>query len=130
MFKYTRLHEFIMPKKVPKFGVQEVIKFVGVSSLPAAEQATVQTLSTENYEKIKRDLRNIANMTVHIKCYEKEGGRKKYSMHVRVSAPTFVFESCKADDWDLPRALHKAFNDIRSQIRHRMHSDSTRPDRL
>ena len=119
-----------MPKKVPKFGVQEVIRFVGVSSLPAEEQATIQTLTTENYEKIKRDLHNITNMTVHIKCYEKEGGRKKYSMHVRVTAPTCVFESCKADDWELPRALHKAFNDIRSQIRHRMHSDSSRPDRL
>jgi hypothetical protein len=119
-----------MTKDVPKFGEKEVIQFVGVSSLPADEQEIVHRLTTEHYEKIKRDLRNITNMTVHIKCYEKEGNRKKYSMHVKVVAPTREFNSTKADDWELSRALHKAFNDIRSQIQHRMHSDTSRPDRL
>ena len=119
-----------MTKKVPKFGEKEVIQFIGVSDLSAEEQATINTLTTENYEKIKRDLKNITNMTIHVKCYEKEGGRKKYSMHVKVVAPTKEFNSSHADDWELPRALHKAFNDIRSQIQHRVHSDVGRPDRL
>jgi len=118
-----------MTKEVPKFGTQEVIQFVGVNCLSAEEQEVIQRLTTENYEKIKRDLRNITNMTVHVKCYEKEGNRKKYSMHVKVIAPTKEFNSSKADDWELPRALHKAFNDIRSQIQHRMHTDVGRPER-
>ncbi len=108
----------------------EVIQFVGVSVLSAEEQEVVQRLTTENYEKIKRELHNLTSMTVHVKCYEKEGNRKKYSMHVKVIAPTHVFDSSNADDWELPRALHKAFTDIKHQIQHRLHTDSTRPDRL
>ena len=108
----------------------EVIQFVGVSDLSAEEQATVNSITTEHFEKIKRDLQNITNMTVHVKCYQKEGGRKKYSMHVKVAAPTRIFDSSNADDWELPRALHKAFEDIRHQIQHRLHTDSTRPDRI
>ena len=119
-----------MSKEVPKFGVQEVIQFIGVSELSADEQATVQTITTEYFEKIKRDLQNITNMTVHIKCYQKTGSRKKYSMHVKVAAPTQIFDSSHADDWELPRALHKAFTDITNQIHHKLHTDSTRPDRL
>lgn len=119
-----------MKKEVPKFGAKEVIQFVGVSELPAEEQATIQTLTTEYFEKIKRKLHNITNMTVHVKSYEKEGGRRKYSMHVKVTAPTQIFDSSNADDWELPRALHKSFADILHQIQHKMHTDVTRPDRI
>ncbi|HLF55200.1 MAG TPA: hypothetical protein VI612_05800 [Candidatus Nanoarchaeia archaeon] len=116
-----------MPKVPPE---TEVIQFIGVKDLSSEEQETVQRLTTENYEKIKRKLHNLTNMTVHVKCYQKEGDKKKYSMHVKVAAPTHVFDSSNADDWELPRALHKAFEDIMHQIQHRMHTDVTRPDRL
>ncbi len=116
-----------MAKPIPE---TEVIQFVGVSDLPAEEQEVVQRLTTEHYEKIKRKLHNLTNMTVHVKCYQKEGNRKKYSMHVKVVAPTQIFDSSNADDWELPRALHKAFTDIKHQIEHKMHTDVTRPDRL
>lgn len=119
-----------MTKDVPKFGEKEVIQFIGVSDLPAEEQAIVHQLTTEHYEKIKRKLHNLTNMTVHVKCYDKEGDRKKYSLHVKVMAPTKEFNSTKADDWELPRAVHKAFNDIDAQIKHRLHNDTSRPGRL
>jgi len=108
----------------------EVIQFVGVSELSPEDQATVKSISTDEFEKIKRELHNITNMTVHVKCYEKEGDRKKYSMHVKVVAPTKVFDSSKADDWDLAKAMHMACESILHQIQHKFHTDSTRPDRL
>ncbi len=116
-----------MTKIVPKFGTHELIQFVGVSELAPEEQALVSKISTENYEKIQRMIKNVENMTVHIKCYDKEGQRKKYSLHVRVKAPTTaVIESCKSHDFDLARALHKAFDDVHTQIEHRFHT-GTRP---
>ena len=117
-----------MTKDVPKFGEQEVIQFVGVSDLDAAEQAVVHSLTTEHFEKIKRKLHNIVNMSVHVKCYMKDGDRKKYSLNVKVSAPTKSFDSNMSDDWELPRALHKAFDNIMHQIEHRLHNSTTRPD--
>jgi len=115
-----------MVKTVPKFGVHELIQFVGVNELDPEEQAVVSRLSTEQFEKIRRMVTNIENMTVHIKSYDKEG-KKKFSLHIRVKAPTSaVIESCKSHDFDLARALHKAFDDIRTQIEHRFHT-GTRP---
>ena len=106
----------------------EVIQYVGVSDLSADEQTTVNTLSTEYYGKIKRELKDLANMTVHVKCYQKEGNRKKYSMHVKAWSPTHNFDSSNNDDWELAAALHMAFNSILHQIQHKLHTDRTRPD--
>jgi len=117
-----------MPKEIPKFGTHEIIQFVGVHDLDPDEQMLVNKIATENYEKIKRELHNVTNMVVHIKCYEKEGGKKKYSLHVRAIYPSRVIESCKSHDFDLARALHKSFDDIKEQIKHHFHSDRTRPD--
>lgn len=108
---------------------QDIIQFVGVSDLSAAEQDTVQVLSRDYHEKIKRQLNNLTDISVHVKVYEKEGNRKKYSVHLKVAAPTVLFAADKADSWELPAALHSAFQDIQSQIKHRLHTDTTKPDR-
>ncbi len=115
-----------MEKEIPKFGTHEEIQFVGVSELEPMEQETVQLLSTENYAKIKRAMKNLTSLVIHVKKHEKGGERKKYSIHLRVICPTATIESCNADDFELPRALHKAFNDIKEQIKHKFHSDVTR----
>lgn len=104
----------------------EIIQFVGVRDLEPMEQETVQRLTTENYQKIKRQLQNLTDMRVHVKTYKKEGDQKKYSIHILIAYPGKVIESCKSHDYELPRALHKAFNDIKEQINHAFHSDTTR----
>ena len=112
-----------MTDVIPKYGTHEQIQFIGVNELAPEEQAIVSRLSTEHYEKLQRVLKTIENMTVHIKCYDKEGSKRKFSLHVRVKAPmTTVIESCKTHDFDLARALHKAFDDLHTQIEHRFHT--------
>ena len=125
-YKYSGRARAIMPKIVPKFGTHELIQFIGVNELEPEEQAIVSKLSTEHYEKLHRMMKNIENMTVHIKCYGEEGGKRKFSLHVRVKAPTMaVIESCKSHDFDLARALHKAFDDLKTQVEHRFHGGSS-----
>lgn len=105
---------------------QEIIQFIGVSDLEPMEQDTVQTLTTENYPKIKRALKNITSLKVHVKMYKKEGEQKKFSLHVQAIYPGGTIESTKAHDFELPRAIHKAFNDIKEQINHKLKTDVTR----
>ena len=105
-----------------------IIQFIGINELSPEEQETVQELATKAHERITTILQNITELVVHIKTYENEGERKKYSLHVRCAAPSLMFESEKAHDWDLARVLHKAFNDIEQQIKHKLHTDSSRPD--
>lgn len=126
VFIHIALNIF-MEKEIKDVSFNEVIQFIGVSDLPAVEQDTVQTLSQEYFEKIKRQLQNITNLSVHIKCYDLEGQRRKYSLHVKVSAPTNIFASDKSDSWELPAALHAAFTDIQNQITHKLHTDTSKP---
>ncbi len=117
-----------MDKIIPKFGTHEMIQFVGVNELAPEEQELVSRLSTENYEKFTHLVKNIEQMVVHIKTYENEGQKKKFALHIRIKVPTMaIFESCKSHDFDLARALHKSFDDIRTQIEHKFHHAS-RPE--
>ena len=106
-----------------------IIQFVGVNELTPEEQETIQQITTENYEKIATSLQNLTDLVVHVKTYNDEGKRKKYSFHIRCIAPTVIFESKKGFDWELARSLHKAFHDIIHQIEHKLHVNSSRPDR-
>ena len=105
---------------------EEIIQFVGVADLKEDEQAVVKALSEEYYQKIKTYLQNVTSMAVHIKTQKDEAGkgkekkRKKFSIKVRVLAPTHVFESKHASDWDLARTLHKAFKNIEHEVEHKL----------
>jgi preprotein translocase subunit SecA len=112
-----------MPEKeVPKFGEKEMIQFIGLNDFTGEEQAVIQQLSTEHYQNIKRELHNVQGMHVHAKVQDK-GGKRHYSFHVRLIVPTKTIEACNDSDWDLPRALHKAFNDVKQQVIHTFHTD-------
>lgn len=106
---------------------KEVIQFIGVKELSPEEQAIVNTLSTEYYQKIKRSLKNLTSLAVHVKTYKKEGSKKKYSINIRAIAPTKIIESKMAADWDLARTLHKAFKNIEHEIEHKLKVSSQKP---
>jgi len=104
------------------------IQFIGVSELNAEEQEIVSSITTEYFEKLKRSLHNDTNLVVHVKTHNVEGNRKKYSMHIRAMLPTKQqFDSTNQDDWELPAVLHKAFESIQNQIKHKLHNDVSRP---
>jgi hypothetical protein len=106
---------------------EDIIEFVGLPDLDEDEKRILNTLSTEYYQKIKRTLKNVTSLVVHVKKYKKQGKKHKYSLHVRAIAPTRAFESTKAADWDFARTLHKAFKDLENQIKHKLHSDDQKP---
>ncbi len=101
----------------------EEIKFVGLKELSEDDQSKVQKLCTEYYGKIRRMLKNQVSITVQFKQYDKEGNRTKYSINIKASAPTRIFTSNKEADWDVSKALHKAFEDLETQIEHTFHTD-------
>lgn len=98
---------------------EEIIQFIGLDDLNEEEKTVLKELSEEYYEKIKRSLKNMTSLAVHVKIYKNEGSRKKYSLHVRAIAPTDIIETDKEADWDLARTLHKSFKNIERQIEHK-----------
>jgi ribosome-associated translation inhibitor RaiA len=98
----------------------EPIQFIGLNALEDVDQQMVQTLTTEYYDKIQRELKNLTSLVIHIKTAAKEGHRHRYEVTVRAIAPTRVFES-SSEDWDLATSLHKTFKDLEREIQHAFH---------
>ena len=105
----------------------EPIQLAGMDELQPAEIPLVNKLVNEYHEKLQRELSNMTSLQVHIKCYDKEGSKRKFSINAKAVAPTQIFSSTKAQDWDLARTLHKCFKDLERQIRHRLKTDEQRP---
>ncbi len=101
----------------------EVIQFTGVNGLNQEQKRLLSKISTEYYQKIKQQLHNETNITVHIKAYNKTGSRCKYSIHIKAIAPTKTFVSTKAVNWDFSTTLHKAFKDLEMAIKKGLKED-------
>ena len=101
----------------------ENIQIIGIKELDEMELEAVNRIASKGYEKIKRELKNDVSIAVHVKGHPKHGEKKKYGIHVKVIAPTRMFNSTKSVDWNLETALHGAFDDVVKMIRHAFHTD-------
>ncbi len=104
----------------------EAIQYSGLHEIDASQRRVLDKLSAEYYDKIARELKNVTSLQVHIKTYKKIG-KPKFSIHAKAVAPTRIFASTKAHDFDFHACLHMAFRDLETQIRHRLHADDQRP---
>jgi len=108
----------------------EVIKFSGdFNFLSEEDKNFVVGVLKDFYSKVKRSLNNEVSFEVFVKDYKKNKASKndslsekkvKYSMHLKVVAPTAIFEA-EAVDWDLARTVHQLCKKIETEIEHRFH---------
>lgn len=101
----------------------EPIQIIGIKELDDMEVDAVNRLANRYFGKIQREIKKVRSVAIHIKSYDKEGRQKKYSVHVKLIAPTRIFVSTKASDWNLEKALHGSFRDIIRQLQHSLHTD-------
>lgn len=101
----------------------EPLQIIGIRNLDEMEIEAVNRVANRYYVKIQRQIKKVNSLVVHIKAYEKEGSQRKYSIHVKLLAPTRIFVSTKAFDWDLEKTLHKSFRDVIRQVKHSLHTD-------
>ena len=95
-----------------------IIQYINLKELNPEEQAVVTGIFDKEYEKIHRLFSgNLLNLLVHTKVHDK-GGKKKYSVHIRAEAPTKIFATKKAVDWNLKTATRKAIAEIKNHVSH------------
>ena len=63
--------------------------------------------------KLQRKVKNEFKLIVHLKEYEKDGKRQKYSINLRIEFPGQILTSSQ-EDWDWRAALHKAFENAKN----------------
>ncbi len=93
------------------------IQFFGCEDLPGQLYDSVRTQVAEFYEKAKRAyFKDITYMQVQIKQYEqKEGKKKKYSVHLRLAVPSRVFNADYAH-FDLNTAVSYSVQALTQQV--------------
>ncbi len=104
----------------------ELIEIKGIDILTKEEKRLANKLLNEYFPKIERKIKNIISLKVHIKEYEKEGKRKKYSINIKVINSADVFEA-NAHNWDFARTMHKVLNKIENEIEDRFHPSEQHP---
>jgi hypothetical protein len=99
----------------------EEVEIVSGKMLTDEEKNLVNHLAKEYSLKIKRIVKNQVLLKIHFKEYNKEGKRKKYSLHVEAVFAGRVLNS-NSWDYDLARAIHKSMKKIESGAEHTFHS--------
>ncbi len=113
-----RVGSLLIPKKFN-------IRFVGLGSLELDTYQTynVKKICSNEAFKLQRKLHNESfGLTVHIKEYERDGKKHKYSVHLRVEFPSQIITSSQ-EDWDLETALRKTFANAQNAVRKQFHGD-------
>ena len=97
-----------------------LIETKGFDVLENLEKTDFERLVSDYSKKIQRRLKNIEALSFHLKEYNKEGNRKKFSIHVRVTGPFKTFEA-SSDDWDFNRTVHQVFQKLENEIESTFH---------
>ncbi len=94
----------------------------GAEDLGEYEKGIINRLSNEYFEKIKRGLKEVViSFDVHVKCFEKKGNVKRFSVDARLKSPGHEFEA-SVEEWKLADAVHKVLEKIMNEIEHKTHA--------
>ncbi len=88
-----------------------------LDKLDAFEKATVERICPREFDKVKRPLPTSC-LVVDIKKINSGGKRATYEVKLRVDAPSVKLYADHSD-WELQRALHRAFDNLKMEVEHK-----------
>ena len=103
-----------------------MLEFTGLGELEPLEQTIVKGIAQDYYPILQRDVHNDVDILVHVKSYEKEGNRSKYSIHLKLVYAGRVLNVDGVHDWDLPKGVHQAFVAMLNLVRHKFRLDGNK----
>ncbi len=104
-----------------------IINFIGLkeAGLDSMQLETFRGHAEKEAEKASHLFKGNYEIELELKTHGKGGERKKYSVRLRLEAGKKV-ESVKDFDWELERALHKAFANLNNRLKHKYRMDTAR----
>jgi len=102
------------------------IKFIGLNEvkLKPYQKYNIKKITANEAFKIQRQVHNEFFLNIHLKEYEKDGNRQKYSVNLRVEFPGQIITSTQ-EDWDVETALRKTFNNAKNKLKKKFRGDSS-----
>ena len=98
-----------------------VIRFIGLKKLNDGQQAAINKISNKYYQKIARNLKKDVDVDLQVKIDDTAGKRERFTIKIRIDQPS-VLINANSSDWDLNKALHKAFEAVLREIEHKFKS--------
>ena len=99
----------------------EQIQVKGIELLDEKEKKIADKLFDEYYTKVQRKIKNLTSLKIHIKEYNKDGKRKKYSINAETVSSGKTFKA-NSYDWNFAATIHDVFNKILTQAEHAYHT--------
>ena len=120
MFTWIQLEEQLLKIfKLRIVGYRMNINLIG-PDLKEEDKRAIYKILENDLKKVIRMV-EIEEIDVHVKVYNKQGGKRKFSAHLRASISEKVFESDDSD-WDLNKVLHSAINKLKNELEKKLHS--------
>lgn len=97
------------------------IEYVRVKELEVDEKLILSGITEKFASKLDRETKN-AYLIVNVKKQSKPDGRPRYEVNVRVDSHS-VIAGAVANDYDLRKALHKAYEKLFSEVKHKFKTE-------
>lgn len=102
-----------------------MIRYIGLKNLRPLQIKEVEEISERNFDRIRRDFKD-ATLVVYIKKQDRLG-KPMFSVNLRLDdASIRNILLAKETDWDLPRVMHKVFDNLSNEINHKFKTNVTR----
>ncbi|MBR9706226.1 hypothetical protein GOV14_04275 [Candidatus Pacearchaeota archaeon] len=97
-----------------------MIDIKGIGLLNGEEEEIVNRVTNEYYGKLERMDKSMQKLDIHVKTYDTDGKRKRYSVQAKIVSPARNFNADETD-WDLSKALHKVLKKLMNELEKRYH---------
>ena len=94
------------------------VQTVGFDQLSKEDMSHFESLFNNHFKKIQRKIKDAETFVFHLKEYEKEGKRMKFSLHSRIIWGNKMIEA-NAFDWEFNKTVNKVFNKLEQEIEHK-----------
>jgi ribosome-associated translation inhibitor RaiA len=94
------------------------VKLSGFQEINEIEKEKIKSNCLKFCEKQNRKLKNVEFIEMHLKGYEREGLRKKFSVHSVLGFSGTMLTS-KAVEWNLIKAVDSSLKKIEAEINRR-----------
>lgn len=100
------------------------VKFTGLKKLNEQEVTKLKTLVDKGCRKLFKPKHKLENalLRINIKTKNVEGNRKLYEVILKLvssSTKKGLFDA-KHEDWELQRAVHRAFDNLTNLLQHKL----------
>lgn len=99
-----------------EFVQKDSVQFAGIKEEDEFEKTKAISTANNTLEKIKRLSRASTSIVIHVKKFEVEGYKKKYSVRARVNWPGNFFEA-KHEDWNFLTTTQAALMTLTSEVK-------------